>query len=59
MAKSRGAFWVNKKQGKQKFQGTYSWSSGERNFVLVGEKSGRKISNESWQAAKSLGWRKV
>lgn len=52
----RGAYWTHKKYSG-KFQGSYVRLYGERVFELVGAK--RFITFESWQAAKSMGWRKV
>lgn len=49
--------WTNKKFGKKKFKGSYEIDKdGERVFILRHEK--RKITFESWQAAKFAGWRK-
>ncbi len=54
--------WSNKKHGKRKFFGHYERDNkGERNFILEStEKSGyKRITFESWQAAKKLGWVKA
>lgn len=52
--------WQYKKQ-KTLFKGYYELDkAGERNFILVGTKSPfRRISFESFQAARKLGWVKV
>lgn len=48
--------WKNYKHGKAVFIGSYERDKdGERVFVLTHGK--RKITFESWQAAKALGWK--
>lgn len=51
--------WSHKKYGNLNFFGRYSWLSGERVFELVNARNGKfkVITFESWQAAKSLGWK--
>lgn len=50
--------WLHTKY-KTPFTGNYERDiDNERVFVLTNER-GRKISFESWQSAKLLGWRKV
>lgn len=49
--------WTNSKYKKLKFSGSYEFDKdGQRIFVLKCEK--RKITFESWQMAKKLGWSK-
>jgi hypothetical protein len=55
-------YWKNKTHGDRKFTGYYRFVEGEREFILSapqeGNKKANKISFESWQAAKKLGWKK-
>lgn len=55
--------WVHEKYQKKQFKGSYSWLKGERVFELTYIKEngelGKRVTFESWQAAKSLGWKKV
>lgn len=52
---TRGSTW-KKKSTKKTYLGTYDWHKGERVFVLVPHQGGSKITMESWQMAKKLGW---
>ena len=54
---------VWKKSGKgQAFKGTYEFQrvrytgARERVFILIGLKTGRRITFESWQMAKAMKW---
>jgi hypothetical protein len=51
--------WTHTKY-KTKFKGTYERDSkGERVFILTGKgKSTKRITFESWQMAKKIGWKK-
>lgn len=55
--------WTNKKYANRKYTGAYKKAvANERNFILSGElKNGKvhTVSFESWQMAKSMGWKKV
>lgn len=48
--------WTHKKYPKREFKGYYRYFYGERVFELSDKK--RTITFESWQMAKSMGWRK-
>lgn len=54
------SLWTNKKHGKTLFVSYYERDKkGERTFILIATKAPfRRISLESWQMAKSLGWQK-
>lgn len=57
MAKARGHIWTHKKFGKKKFQGSYVETKNDRTFLLSAVEGARKISLESWQMARELGWK--
>jgi hypothetical protein len=59
MRKPRGHFWTNKKYGaKLKFQGSYVITRNDRAFQLTPVGSKRKpVTLESWQMARSAGWK--
>ncbi len=52
--------WTNKKYPKFKYQGQYSRLRGERVFevcrVACGRAKPHRVTFESWEAAKALGW---
>lgn len=54
------SIWKNrKKHGDKQFKGYYVRDlKGERNFVLDYKNGMRRVTFESWQMAKSLGWKK-
>ena len=54
--------WVNKKFSKKCFKGGYERDKdGERVFTLTDQRKGtqRKITFESWQAARKAGWKRI
>ena len=52
--------WMNIKFGKQLFKGSYERDiRGERVFLLVGQKSGRIVTFESYQLAQKAGWLQI
>jgi len=60
MRKPRGHFWTHKKYGKKKFQGSYLEDrSGDRAFLLTAVEGKRKITLESFQMARSIGWKMI
>lgn len=55
---SKKKTWTHKKFGKQTFTSFYVRDrEGERNFVLYSQGKFRRITFESWQMAKKLGWK--
>ena len=54
------SLWTNKKHGKTQFVSYYELDKkGERTFILIATKAPfRRITFESYQAAKALGWLK-
>lgn len=50
--------WTNKKHPGHKYEGSYSRLRGERVFELTRTNGNRRITFESWQMAKKMGWRK-
>jgi hypothetical protein len=55
------SLWTNKKHGKTLFVSYYEKDKkSERTFILIATKAPfRRITFESYQAAKSLGWMRV
>lgn len=51
--------WKNKKYPGTFYSAYERDKNGERIFVLKKEGGGRRITFESWNAAKSLGWKKI
>lgn len=52
--------WKHKSHGKREYVGRYERDkSGERLFILFNEKPYHKLTFESFQMAKRLGWTKV
>ena len=58
------ATYYKHKKYKNKFESSYRFVTGEREFILTGKVNHkgtikvRTISFESWQAAKEMGWKK-
>lgn len=49
--------WSHKRYGKKQFTGKYEMIDGDRSFILTPLKGGRKISQESHQAALADKWK--
>jgi hypothetical protein len=48
--------WKHKKYGKAEYDGQYKWTRGERVFELFCAPKKHRVTFESYQAAKDLGW---
>ncbi len=54
----QGGLW-SKKGSSKKYQGSYKFFEGERQFCLIPLSGGKQVVYESHEAAKKCGWKKV
>jgi hypothetical protein len=48
--------WTHPKHGKHKYKGSYHWARHERVFELYCKEKKHRVTFESFQAARDLGW---